>query len=84
MNNRLDRLNFGERLQMLRENRGLDVREACKLSGVSNNMMRYYESGKSEPTVHVIIALCKAFDVSADVLLGLDEPECINTHHSTG
>lgn len=34
-----------------------------------------YENGKQEPTVRVIIKLCKYYKISADYLLGLDEEQ---------
>ena len=67
------RTSFGERLAMLRENRMMERKDVCRLAGVSPTAYAYYERGMSEPTANVIVRLCHAFGVSADVLLGLED-----------
>lgn len=64
---------FSERLQTLRERRGISRRVLSERCGLSKNMVSVYESGEVEPTASVIKELAECFDVSADYLLGLKE-----------
>lgn len=46
--------------------------ELAKAAGVSKQCISDYKSGKSLPGVETLFLICKALDVSADYLLGLD------------
>lgn len=61
---------FPQRLQELRERRGLTQRTLSELCGLSKNMISRYERGEIEATVSTITILADFFDVSADYLLG--------------
>ena len=62
---------FAERLLVLMENRGMNEAELRRRADVSKSMLYYYLHGHSEPTGYVIVRLCRALGVSADVLLGI-------------
>lgn len=65
---------FGQRLARLRKKAGYSQRDLAAETGISQRMIAYYESESEHPPAHLIPALVKAFGVSADVMLGLDEP----------
>lgn len=64
-------MNFGERLNTLRENAGMTYKSLSDRAGISKATLWYYISGKVEPTAYVIYRLAKALDVSGDEILGL-------------
>nr|DAF98986.1 MAG TPA: helix-turn-helix domain protein [Siphoviridae sp. ctDmR33] len=68
-------MNFNEALKRCRKLRKATQKQVAQAVGVSETMYQYYEYGKNEPTVGVLIALAKYFNVSLDYLCGLsDEP----------
>lgn len=67
------KLNFGEKIRNLREDKDLNQTELGKVVGMSQRRISYIECGKYEPSIDDIIAFCRFFQVSADYLLGLPE-----------
>jgi len=68
-------MRFSERLKELRTKKGYSQHKLAKESGVPQTSINFYESDKRQPTVDVLIKLCKYFNVSSDYLIGLvDEP----------
>lgn len=63
--------NFGIRLKMLREERGLSVEELAEKFGLKDIPLILWEQGKIAITIKTIIKLAKYFNVSVDYLLGL-------------
>jgi transcriptional regulator with XRE-family HTH domain len=63
-------LTLGEKLRLLRENRELNQTELGLAVNMTQRKISYMETGKYEPSVDDIRALCKFFNVSADYLLG--------------
>lgn len=57
----------------LRRELGLSQQELAKRVGVSQKAIDFWEKGINEPKASYIISLAKAFDVSADYLLGMDD-----------
>lgn len=53
----------------LRERRGLTVKEAAALVGVSPKMFYNWESGVTKPSIDYIMPLCKVLNVSVDYFL---------------
>lgn len=47
-----------------------DIAEACN---IDKSCITQYKTGKTQPTLEVLTALCKALEVSADYLLGLSD-----------
>ena len=55
----------------LREDHDLTQREIAEILGTSQTMYARYERGANELPIRHLIALCKYYHVSADVVLGL-------------
>ena len=64
---------FPEILHELRLEKKLALQKLGDYIGVSDTAIMKWESGKAEPKLSYIIALCSFFDVSADYLLGLKD-----------
>lgn len=64
---------LGQRLFLLRADKGVSQKQVCDKTGISTNAYSYYESDKSEPTASRIVWLCDYFGVSVDYLLGRAE-----------
>lgn len=68
MNNKFkDRLN-----ECLRAN-NLSQNKLAKKIGMSQTIVNNYCTGKREPTLDVLIMICKALDESSDYLLGIKD-----------
>ena len=63
---------FSENLKELRLEKGIGQVELAEKIGVSKGIISLWENGKREPTLSSLIALAKFFDVSLDVLVGID------------
>ncbi len=63
---------FSENLKDLRLEKGIGQVELANMIGVSKGIISLWENGKREPTLSSLIALAKVFDVSLDVLVGMD------------
>ena len=66
-------LSFGEKLRILREEKGINQTEFGKLTGMSQRKISYIECGKYEPSIDDIAAICSYLKVSADWFLGLEK-----------
>ena len=62
-----------KRLKELREEKGLSQAQLGKEIGYSQKAVGHYETGRSEPNLETVKALCRFFGVSADYLLGLKD-----------
>lgn len=58
-------------LRGLREDHDLTQKEIAEILGTSQTMVARYERGANELPIRHLIALCKFYNVSADVVLGL-------------
>ena len=63
---------FAERLKFAMQERDLRPKELAAISHVSWNSILDYRRGEKHPGFDTLAALCKALDVSADWMLGLD------------
>ncbi len=61
---------FGERLYVLRTEKGLSMKKAGESVGVSNAAWNKYEKNRSDPSYAILIKIADLFDVSIDYLLG--------------
>ena len=61
---------LGERLRMLRLERGLNQTQLADGLQTTQRKISYWEMGKTEPDIVSILKICEYFDVSADFLLG--------------
>lgn len=64
---------FKEVLKDLRKEKGVSVNRLAKILGVSNACVSYWENGKREPNLQQIRKICLYFNVSADILIGMDD-----------
>ena len=67
---------WNDRLWWLMQVHGTSARELALAIGRSNSCIATFASGAHEPTIGVVISVCKYFGVSADFLLGFtDNPK---------
>lgn len=66
-------MEFGEKLQELRKQKGLTQEELAQMLYVSRTAISKWESGRGYPNIDSIKAIAKFFYVSIDVLLSGDE-----------
>ena len=66
---------FTNILKDLRRQKHVTQIQLAESIGVSPGNVGDWESGKSRPNYGALIALSKFFEVSADVLLGIEEAE---------
>ena len=62
--------NYMDKLRGLREDNDLTQQQVAELLGTSQTMYARYERCANELPVRHLIALCKLYNISADVLLG--------------
>lgn len=66
---------FGERLRLLRKEKGLVMTDICDLLGVSSAQISDMENGKTGTTMARLVVLADFYGVSTDYLLGrTDDP----------
>lgn len=61
---------FRQRLQCLRERKGISRKVLSELCGMHSDAIRRYERGEDEPGLHSLIAIAEYFEVSVDYLVG--------------
>lgn len=66
-------MEFGEKLQQLRKNKGLTQEELANAVYVSRTAVSKWESGRGYPNIDSLRQLSKLFSISIDVLLSGDE-----------
>lgn len=64
---------FGERLLLMRVQRGLSQVELGERIGLGENAIWRYETGKTEPKGEIIARIARELDVSTDYLLGMTD-----------
>lgn len=64
---------FTQRLTELRKENGLTQQQLAEKVGTTNDSIYSWEKGRSQPSIEMICALCRALGVSADYLLCLVE-----------
>ena len=64
---------FGNRLKEARESRGMTQPELAKACGKATAVtISRWETGKTEPSLSDVAAVCRALRINSDWLLGLD------------
>lgn len=71
---------FNENLKFAREKRGYSQKDMAESIGVAKSTYSLYESGNREPNVQTIKKIADVLNVSADELLGIEEPSTIAAH----
>jgi hypothetical protein len=61
------------RLRELRLEKGLRLKDVAEAMGVTLRTISNYEAGIREPSLDMLVKLCKFFEVSSDYLLGLSD-----------
>jgi XRE family transcriptional regulator of biofilm formation len=70
---------IGQRVKKLRAQRGWSVAELSERAGVTDRIIRYYESGeRRNPSLASLQALAAAFEVPVADLLADPEPEVVS------
>ena len=64
---------FKDRLNKILKEEGITQSELAKRICMSKTIVNNYCSGKREPSLSVLVLICKELDVSADYLLGLTD-----------
>ena len=64
---------IGQRLKQVLNDQGMMQKELAEKIGVSEIVISRYVHGGRIVSVPILIEICKALNVSADYLLGLDE-----------
>ncbi len=65
-----------DRLQAMREQRGISQRELARLCGIGESLISKYENGWGDPNVETLKLMAKTLNVSTDYLLGIvDDPQ---------
>ncbi|MCI5497071.1 MAG: helix-turn-helix domain-containing protein [Firmicutes bacterium] len=65
--------NFSLRLKEKLKTNGMSQQELAKKINMSQSVVNNYCTGKREPTLDVLVSICKALNESADYLLGIDD-----------
>ncbi len=65
--------NFSSRLKETLKTNGMSQQELAKKINMSQSVVNNYCTGKREPTLDVLVSICKALNESADYLLGIDD-----------
>jgi transcriptional regulator with XRE-family HTH domain len=73
-------MDFAEKLQKLRANKGLTQRELSKMLKIASSTLGMYEIGKREPDFATLKRIAEIFNVTTDYLLG--QSDSISTHLS--
>lgn len=66
---------LGERLRELRQQRKMTQFDVARYLGITDSAYGYYEQGRREPSMDVLLKLSSLFGVTVDYLLGkTDDP----------
>lgn len=66
---------MNEKLKSIRKSKNLSQKIVANNLGITLSAYSNYEQGIREPSISMIIKICKFFNVSADYLLGLVDYE---------
>lgn len=69
---------FGERLKILREKRGLSQAELSKRINKSKSVISGYENNIKIPPLDVLTSLATLYNVSLDYICGIDKKEMVS------
>lgn len=64
---------IGKNIKTIRELKGISQKDFAAMINSKNTTVSNWEKGLTRPDVDMLSIICKALNVSADVLLGIDE-----------
>lgn len=76
-----EKVNFGEKLKLLRTGQKLSQRELAERLGVAKSVISYYESGDRYPSYDVLVKMAHAFHVTTDYLLDIERTRILDVSH---
>ena len=63
-------MQFGDKLRLLRQRRGMTINELAQLTGyATHSRISQFETGKRKPTLEFVYKVAEVFGVSFDLLL---------------
>ena len=62
-----------DRIKQFRQEMNISQRELSDTLGITQQQYFKYEKGINELPIRYLVAICKAYDISADWLLGLSD-----------
>ena len=68
-------MTFGEKLVLFRTRKNISQKALAETLDITPTRLNYWEKGKREPDIAMIGKLATALDVSANVLIGLEDNE---------
>ncbi|MDO5328209.1 MAG: helix-turn-helix transcriptional regulator [Clostridia bacterium] len=71
-------VNFGERLKLLRQAKGLTQKQLAVQLGISKSVVSSYENGFRYPSYEVLAKLASVFNTTTDYLLGVGHRELLD------
>lgn len=63
-------MTIGDRIKLHRERRGMTLGELADEVGVSDSTIKFWESGRSDPSLINAISVADVFNLSLDCLVG--------------
>lgn len=61
---------IGRRVRLLRHRLGMSARRLSQRCCVTESLICHLEAGRRNPSIELLVRLCRALDCSADFLLG--------------
>lgn len=74
---------FKDRINILYRDLGISASAMARIAGLSSASLNFYLNGERRPDATALAKLCKAFNVSADWLLGLSDVRSISADIQT-
>lgn len=68
-------MTFGERLVFYRSRKNMSQKSLAESLGITPTALNYWEKDKREPSIATVKQLAEILDVSANILIGLEEEE---------
>jgi len=60
---------IGENIRAARKSKSLTIETLAELAGISESFLGTIERGESSLSIETLVSLCRALDVSADVII---------------
>lgn len=66
-------MNIGEKITLLRTQKGITVNKLANLSGISQSYLRDIELGNKQPTVEYLSYICEGLGISLSAFFNIEE-----------